>query len=109
VKISSQKVDEVSVISIIGSIDGLTAPELNAFINSQIEIGEIHLIIDLSQVDFMSSAGLRSILTGLKTSRDRGGEVYLAAPQPGVEKTLLISGFDKIIKIFPSISEATKS
>lgn len=108
-KISSQKVNDMSVISIVGSIDGLTAPELTEFIKSQIETGETNLVIDLDQVNFMSSAGLRAILTGLKSIRDQGGEIYLAAPQPGIEKTLRISGFNKIIKIFPTFNEAIAS
>jgi anti-sigma B factor antagonist len=60
----------------------------------------------MNRVDFMSSAGLRAFLGALKESRQRGGDLYIAAPQPGVERILEISGFTTIMKVYPSIQEA---
>ena len=71
--------------------------------------GASQLVADLSQVEFMSSAGLRAILAALKEARQHGGDLRLAAAQPGVEKILKISGFTSILKAYPSVDEALSS
>ena len=95
-----------TVITIIGSIDALTAAEVTTFLSAQVQDGKRQLVADLSQVDFMSSAGLRAILATLKESRQGGGDLHIAAPQPGVEKILKMSGFTSILKCYASVSEA---
>ena len=65
--------------------------------------------MDLSQVEFMSSAGLRAILVSLKVCRREGGDLRLAAAQPGTEKVLKLTGFLTIIKSYPNVAEAQGS
>jgi anti-sigma B factor antagonist len=98
-----------TVVSIEGSVDAMTANQVMSFMNSHISDQETQLIIDLAQVEFMSSAGLRAILTTLKESRRHGGDLRLAAAQPGVEKILKMSGFTSILKTFATVDEAVKS
>jgi anti-sigma B factor antagonist len=94
------------VISVTGSIDALTAGQLARFFSEQIGSGNSHVVADMSQVDFMSSAGLRALLGVLKESRQVGGDLHIAAPQPGVERILKMSGFTSILKVYPSVQEA---
>ena len=101
-----QHIGQATVISIVGSIDALTAGEVTGFLSAQVQDGKRHLVADLSQVDFMSSAGLRTILATLKESRQGGGDLYIAAAQPGIEKILKMSGFTSILKSYPSVAEA---
>jgi anti-anti-sigma factor len=103
---NEQQVGQATVISIAGSIDALTAGEVTSFLSAQVQSGKHHLVADLSQVDFMSSAGLRAILATLKESRQEGGDLHLAAAQPGVEKILKMSGFTSILKSYPTVAEA---
>jgi anti-anti-sigma factor len=95
-----------TVISIQGSIDAMTASEVTTYFSRQIGDGKRNIVADLSQVDFMSSAGLRAFLATLKESRRQGGDLHLAAPQPGVERILKMSGFTSILKTFPTVAEA---
>lgn len=108
-KITSKQINQAMVISINGSIDALTANEVSEFFMRQISNDHNQLVADLNHVDFMSSAGLRALLASLKESRHQGGDLRLAAPQPGVEKILKISGFISILKAFPSVNEAVTS
>ena len=78
-------------------------------LNDPIQHGTNQLVADLSQVEFMSSAGLRAILVALREARQNGGDLRLAAAQPGVEKTLKMSGFTSIMKAYPSVGEALSS
>lgn len=107
--ILSQQMDGALVVVISGSVDALTAPEVTAFLGRQVAAGQPQLVLDLSGVDFMSSAGLRAILGALKESRQGGGDLRLAGAQPGVEKILKMSGFTNILKAFPSVEEAVSS
>jgi anti-sigma B factor antagonist len=99
----------ICIISAIGHIDASTAEQLEEKIVSKVNDGLNNLVIDLSQVEFMSSAGLRAILAGLKETRQAGGDLRLAAAQPGVEKVLQISGFTSVIKLYREINEAVTS
>lgn len=99
----------VLVVRIAGSVDAHTAGEVTRVFQEQIAQGHYQLVADLHQIDFMSSAGLRAILAILKDARQRGGDFRLAAPQPGIEKILQISGFTTIVQTFPHIEAAVGS
>ena len=101
--------ETVGVVAVNGSLDASTAAELNEYVSTQISAGNSQLVLDLSQVEFLSSAGLRAILVSLKESRREGGDLRLAAAQPGTEKVLKISGFLSIIKSYPSVADALGS
>jgi anti-sigma B factor antagonist len=97
------------VVSVVGSLDALTSADFSSFMSEQIQQGKNRLVMDLGQVDYMSSAGLRAILAVLKEARQLGGDLRLAAAQPGVEKILTLSGFMSILKFYTSIEEAITS
>ena len=101
--------EHAGLVAVNGSVDALTAPDLAEFINTQFAEGNSNIVVDLSQVEFMSSAGLRALLTALKESRQQGGDLRLAAAPPGVEKVLKMSGFLSIMKSFPGVEEALES
>jgi anti-anti-sigma factor len=108
-EMSIQQVNETAVVAIAGSIDALTADEVTRYLLQQIQNGQKELVADLSQVDFMSSAGLRAILIVIKEIRGKGGDFRLAGAQPGVEKILRIAGFTSILKTYASVPEAVAS
>ncbi len=99
----------ISVVQLSGSIDALTAPAITEHLGSLISSGQVRLVVDLSGVDFTSSAGLRLLLNAVKDARARGGDLRLAAVQPDVMKVLKISGFTNILKLFENVDEAVAS
>jgi len=104
IKVRQEK--QLAIVAITGSVDTLTSGEVTSFLSQQIEDGKKRLIVDLSQVDFMSSAGLRAILVALKESRQQGGDLSLAGAQPGVERILKMAGFTNILKAYVTVKEA---
>lgn len=102
--IQLEESDGLTIVSCEGSIDALTAGEVETVLSSQKNI-----VFDLSQVDFISSAGLRAILVALKSCRQVGGDLRIAAAQPGVERVLNISGFTTILQIYPDVNSAVQS
>lgn len=105
-EISSTQIDHLAVISITGSIDALTADQVTQYFEREFGNGNTRLVVDLSEVDFMSSAGLRALLASLKKSRQSGGDLCLVAPRPDVERILKMSGFTSILTTYPSVDEA---
>jgi len=100
---------KVTIAIPIGDIDALTAKEVAAFLSNQLGEGENHLVADLGQVGYMSSAGLRALLATLKEARHRGGDFRLAAAQDNVHQVLEMSGFSDIFQVFPTVVEAVAS
>ena len=108
-EIKDKQVDGVTVLTLNGSIDAITAPEITEFIQAQIAKGNTKLVADLSGVDYTSSAGLRVLLGAIKDTRSQSGDLRLAGIQPDVQKVLTLSGFTNILKIFDDTDAAVTS
>ncbi len=101
--------DSVTIVAVSGSVDALTAPDLARAIVDEIAEGHVYLVIDLTGVEFMSSAGLRTLLGAVKESRSQGGDLRIASTNPGIDKVLKMSGFHNIAKVFTSNADAVAS
>lgn len=101
--------EPVTVIAIQGSIDSLTAEALTQALSSHIDAGRVRLVADFSGVQYTSSAGLRSLLMALKSSRKQGGDFRMTAVQANVLNVLSMSGFTNLIQVFDTVQAATDS
>lgn len=83
-------------IAVSGRIDTVTAPEVEA----ALKFGDATcVVIDLANVPYMSSAGLRLLLAAHKTMLAKGGELQIANVQEGVREVLDITGFSDILNL----------
>jgi anti-sigma B factor antagonist len=98
-----------TIVTVTGTVDALTAPELAKILVNEIAEGHVNLIVDLIGVEFMSSAGLRTLLGAVKESRSNGGDLRIASTNPGIDRVLKMSGFHSIAKVYSSLSEAVSS
>jgi anti-anti-sigma factor len=64
------------------------------------------IVLDLSGLAYVSSAGLRCFMLAAKEARASGGKIVLAALRPVVAEIFQISRFDMVFEIFPSVREA---
>ena len=108
-QISIERKGEVNVLSVNGSLDALTSPELGRALDAQIDEGNFNLVADLTGVDYSSSSGLRVLLAATKRARDRGGDLRLAGVQKDVEKVLDLAGFSSIVNQYPDLESAIVS
>lgn len=108
-EILDRQISGVTVITLTGSIDTLTAPAMAQSITGIIARGAINLVADFHGIDYTSSAGLRVLLGAVKDTRSRGGDLRLAGVQPDVMKVLKLSGFTNILKIFEDVESALAS
>ncbi len=97
------------VVAVSETIDALTAPELTRTLSSEISAGHSNLVVDLTHVEFMSSAGLRTLLGAVKEARTNGGDLRIASVNPGIDKVLKMSGIHNVARVFISSSEALAS
>lgn len=98
-----------TVVSIVGSLDALTADDVLASLQAEITNGRTQLVGDLSGVEYTSSAGLRALLAATKEARQRGGDLRLASATDRVYKVLDLSGFTSILRTFPNVETAVAS
>ena len=98
-----------TTVTVTGSIDALTAPELAKTLGDEVASGHVNVVVNLVGVEFMSSAGLRALLGAVKDARSHGGDLRIASATPGVDKVLKMSGFHNIAKVYPSQAEAAAS
>jgi anti-anti-sigma factor len=87
------------VLRVVGSVDSNTAPELQTAVlqATQAPTGAVEL--DLAEVSFMSSAGLRALLLGSKALQKRGERLRLSNVPPQIYNILNLTGFTSFIDV----------
>jgi anti-sigma B factor antagonist len=98
-----------TLAEVSGRIDSTNAAQLGDALNGQIEAGRHQLVVDLSRVDYISSAGLRELVAALKRVKTVNGDLRLATPSDRVREVLNLAGLDTIFQIFPTQVEAVGS
>ena len=104
--ISSAKMQDSLVVTLDGRIDANSAKELEQQCLGWIDGGEHKMVMDFTQVNFISSAGLRVILLVAKKLEQVKGKVKLCGLNATLKDVFEISGFSKLFEIVPSVSEA---
>ena len=99
---------QIALIEVSGRIDSMNANQLGEALNHEIDSGHRHMVLDLAGVDYMSSAGLREIVSALKKVRG-SGDLRLAQPSTRVREVLEMAGLDTIFQIYATQSEAIGS
>ena len=108
-EIKSQVYKRVAVVTVTGRVDSATAGDLEAALTALIGEGNNNLVLDLSGVDFLSSSGLRVLVTTLKSVRKSGGDVRLAQPSQRATDAVNLAGLDVLFKVFPDRESALAS
>lgn len=106
--VNVSKDDKTTLIEVSGRIDSTNANQLGDALMGEISQGHMQLVVDLGSVDYMSSAGLREIVSALKKVRGKG-DLRLAQPSERVLEVLEMAGLDTIFQIFPDQSLAISS
>ena len=85
-------------IALEGRLDTMTAPELEAELQKDMD-GAESLVMDFSKLDYISSAGLRILMTAQKAMMACGGKMTVAHPNPTVQSVFDITGMSSIFTI----------
>ncbi len=94
------------VVSISGRLDAVTAPEYEKTIRDLIDSGNIYIVVDFEQLDYISSAGLRGLLLMAKLLNTKGGRACLANVKGNVRSVFDMCGFNTVFRMENSVAEA---
>jgi len=108
-EIRIRKENSTLVATVKGRLDALTSPEFEKNLLGLVAKGELSILLDLREVEYISSAGLRSILATAKKLNKQNGELRISGLQGSVRDVFQMSGFYSIFRIFESAEEALKT
>ena len=93
-------------VRVRGRMDAVSAPGFDEALEQWLEAGTKSLVVDLGEMDYISSAGLRSILAAGKTLKGQGGALVLCNLKGMVKEIFEISGFVSIFPVYPTAEDA---
>ena len=104
-EIVQEQLGEVYVLAPVGRLDTDSASDLELALQDLDAAGAKHFVVDLAQIGYVSSAGLR-VLTALSKSCEGGGSLRLAGMSAQVKQVFDVAGFTKMFKIYPDRNAA---
>ncbi len=107
-KILQETKEEVVFFYLSGYLDAHTAPELEEAISGQIETKNYKIVINLKDLDYISSAGLGVFMAFIEDIRDEGGDIKIAELKPKVFSVFDLLGFPMLFDIFDDEKSATE-
>jgi anti-sigma B factor antagonist len=91
----------------VGELDAFTVSQFRHALADLAKGGQV--IIDLSGIPFMDSAGLGALIGGIRRIRELGGDVAVACNRPTLLRLLYSTGFDRIVTLAPTAIEAANA
>jgi anti-sigma B factor antagonist len=107
-EVTVKQLDQVRVVTLDGDIDGSTAPLAQAAILEQI-VPDMGLVVDMSSVNYMSSAGLRMLLSAHRAATSKGAAVVLVGLSEDLQDTMAATGFLDFFKTYTALAGALEA
>lgn len=108
--ISTIQYKRCDVVKPVGHLDAYTAPELEETLNGILDKGRYRIVLDLSNVDFLSSRGLWVLVeVQKKCKRYNRGEIVFADLHPQIKDTFRLAGLETYFKQFDHVVAAVAS
>jgi anti-anti-sigma factor len=107
-KIDATKEGNAVVMSLKGRLDAAASSEFETRLSDCISKGDSNFLLNFTDLEYISSAGLRSILTTSKKLKEVNGKIVLAGLHGPVEEVFKISGFISIFRVFGTPEAALK-
>ncbi len=99
-EITITDMNRATLFKVDGRVDSSNAGQLGGAFNDRIAKGALNIVVDLENVDYMSSGGLRELVAALKRVKKDGGDLRLCAPSQRVKEVLELAGLDSLFQIF---------
>ena len=107
-RIETKKMGDAVVLRLSGHIDELGADTLSTAVDKIMEGGDLRIVVDLTEVMFMSSTGLGQIMRTYRTVRAGDGYVRIVNPQPLIADLFTITKLNKLLDIYPTLEDALR-
>ena len=96
----------VAILEVEGEVDAHTARKLDKALNDLLARGHSRLVLDASQMGFISSAGLRAIMFAQREAEQLGGEVRVFGLNAQVRRVFEMAGLEDCLHLSESLQEA---
>jgi anti-anti-sigma factor len=106
VEIIERNEDGIAVFVLSGRVDSSGAVELDDILHRAVAEGKHNMILEMSGVAYMNSAGLRILADVMSANRERGGDLRLVGLNDRVRRVFEIIGFDKFFRVYNTVLEA---
>lgn len=95
------------IVRVEGRMDAVSTPVLERKLAEKIDGGQVKLVLDFAKVDYLSSAGMRLLLSITKKLKgDKGGGLHVCSIGEEVMEIIKMAGFERVIQIFSTEQEA---
>ena len=114
-EITHKRFNRVDLLTIIGQMDAASAPQLKQEIDALFDQGRFRIVLDLAELEYIASPGLRVLIEARKRARDRrltdleGGDVRIANLPPRIKEVFDLTGFTSLFEIYDDTVEAVGS
>ncbi len=101
-EITTKEFKHCQLVAVTGRVDSSTAPQFTHALDGLMEKGTFKMVIDMSGLEYMSSAGFRALLGAQRQcKRYNRGEVILASVPARIREALELAGFTELFQTFP--------
>jgi anti-sigma B factor antagonist len=113
--IAHKRFNRADLLSLKGRLDAASAPQLKQQIESLFEQGRYRIVLDMSELEYLASPGLRVLIEARKRARDwkitdlEGGDVRIANLPPRIKEVFDLTGFTALFETYPDVTEAIGS
>ncbi|EXJ15670.1 STAS domain-containing protein [Imhoffiella purpurea] len=97
---------DISIVTVTGKLDALTAPEYERRLGRLIEEGAQRIVVDFGPLVYVSSAGLRALLNTTKPLQARGGRIVYANLQEPVREVFEMTALLTLFRVHDSLADA---
>ncbi len=104
-----EKTNDVLILRMNGRLDAISCATFENEVLPLAGGSKTHVVIDAGALEYISSAGLRSLLLIARQQNAHGGKVIICSLNPGIKEVFRISGFDTIITPYPSVEAGMAS
>jgi anti-sigma B factor antagonist len=109
-EITTQQLKHCELIAVKGRVDSSTAPAFSKALEKANEAGYFKIVVDMTQLEYMSSAGFRALLASQRNcKRYNRGELVLVAVPDRIREALELAGFTELFKTFDDSISAVGS
>jgi|688.fasta_scaffold13350_13 anti-anti-sigma factor len=108
IELKEEKKGDVCILRIKGRLDAISSPVAEKKVFDSINRGQYKLLLNFSGVSYLSSAGMRMLLSSTKKLKTLNGKLLVSDIVPNVMDVLKMSGFDHVLEIAKTEEEALR-
>lgn len=101
--------DNIAIIALDGFVDAHTAPQFENAVQTELDAGNVRLVVDCAKLNYISSAGLGVFMSFIEEVREQNGDIKICGLVPKVRHTFEILGFHDLFEMTEDLNSALAS